>query len=62
MAFAFDTRITLLIVARSEPSEGIERIILAVSPSRFETKVEEPPPSQLTAFTQPNESIISPIS
>ncbi len=53
---------TLLIVGRSEPSEGIERIVFTVSPSRFETNVDEPPPSQFTALTQPNDNIISPIS
>jgi len=59
---AVETRMTELMVARSEPSEGTERMVFTDSPARLEMKVEEPPPSPLNALTQPSASIISPIS
>ena len=43
---------------RRPPSEG-ELLTLSSSPGRLETKVEEPPPSQLAAQTQPAAIITS---
>ena len=46
-------------VARWPPSEGLLFIVSSPEPERSEINVEEPPPSQFTASTQPRDSIIS---
>ena len=43
---------------RSWPSEGLFRVMTWLSPSRRETKVEEPLPSKSSAVWQPRAFII----